>query len=214
MAGGRRFVITPLTDATVPSVAALLAEAFQDDPAYSFLIPDPTRRYQGLHDFFVGNLRTHLPYRCTQVLRVEGTAQPLATVTLRPPGGVPVSLWTMLHRGLLPFTLRHGIDAARRLLRLKDVYDALEVTTAGGRPHYYVHMMAVGPDQQGTGLGTTLLKDVLGRCPGNGCHPTVLTTHEPRNVTFYTRAGFELVEKRQLRLRPDSQPYDVWCMRR
>ena len=41
--------------------------------------------------------------------------------------------------------------------------------------------------------------------------PTVLTTHKERNVTFYARAGFAVVDERELRLR-QAVPYRVWGM--
>jgi hypothetical protein len=39
----------------------------------------------------------------------------------------------------------------------------------------------------------------------------VLTTHKERNVTFYARAGFAVVDERELRL-PQAAPYRVWGM--
>jgi N-acetylglutamate synthase-like GNAT family acetyltransferase len=75
-------------------------------------------------------------------------------------------------------------------------------------------MMAVAPDRQGRGHGAALLERVLARetaaAPGV---PTVLTTHLPRNLAFYERAGFEVVDERRLQP-PDSDEYTVWSMRR
>jgi len=202
-----------LCAAHVEPTAAMLASAFEVDPAYRYLFPDPARRPRGLADFFARNLRTHLPYRCTRAL-LDAKQQTFATVTLRPPGGIHVSALTMLRRGLLPFAFAHGREAVARLFWLKRSYDALEARAARDAPHFYVHMMAVVPDQQGRGHGTALLERALARetaaAPGV---PTVLTTHLPRNVIFYRRAGFEVVDERQLQP-PDSDGYTVWSMRR
>lgn len=120
----------------------------------------------------------------------------------------------MLRYGLVPFALRHGRAAVKRLLWLKHTYDALEREAARGEPHLYVHMMAVEPALQGHGLGTRLLESVLTR--GLREHPGtrfVLTTHLAQNVVFYRRAGFEVEDERVLNP-PGGQPYTVWSMTR
>jgi ribosomal protein S18 acetylase RimI-like enzyme len=205
-----------LTEAHVPGVARLLAEALADDPGYAFLFSDPATRPRGLEDLFARNLRAHLPHGCTYVLCGDDERAPRATVTVRPPAGVSISLWTMVRRGLIPFAARHGVSAVRRLLHLKTVYDRIEADLAEGEPHFHVHMMAVAPAQQGRGIGSTVLNRALehsGAMPSASA-PTVLTTNDPRNEVFYRRAGFRTVEVRRLRLAPDQLPYQVWCMRR
>ncbi|HVU04534.1 MAG TPA: GNAT family N-acetyltransferase [Polyangiaceae bacterium] len=203
---------TPVRARDIPALAPMLARAFEVDAAYRYLMPDPSTRLAGLTAFFAGNLRTHLPHACTRVSLDEHG--PSATVTLRPPGGVPISTLTMIRHGLLPFAFAHGPSAVKRLLWLKDTYDALEAEAAGGRPHWYVHMMAVRPDRQGRGLGSRLLERMLretadARTPAQ----TVLTTHLRENIVFYERAGFELTDERTLEP-PGGAPYTVWSMKR
>lgn len=199
----------------VRSTAALLAAAMDDDPAYAFLFPRPAERGRGLADFFARNLRTHLSYRCTSVLTVGRDIA--ATATLRPPGGIPISLMTMLRRGLIPFAAAHGVSAVRRLFRLKSVYDDLEAGIVRGAPHWLVHMMAVSPAKQGRGFGSRLLGHMLAngvaQDAGHACQLTVLTTHKERNVVFYRRAGFEVTHVREAAL-AEGQSHRVWCMQR
>jgi ribosomal protein S18 acetylase RimI-like enzyme len=212
-ATGLDLCVRPLTEENLERAAWLLAHAFEVDEAYRYLFPDSDARTRGLHDFFAGNLRTHLPHRCTYVAQ-DGAGRVLATVTLRPPGGVHISLWTMLHRGLLPFALAHGYRAVQRLFWLKHTYDALEAAAADAAPHAHVHMMAVVPEQQGQGVGSRLLAHVLGvGAAVTARHPTVLTTHLPRNLTFYRLHGFEVVSERPLQP-PGGKPYTVWSMRK
>lgn len=197
----------------VAETATLLARAFEIDPAYRYLFPDPAQRPRGLGDFFARNLRTHLPHRCTYAL-LDAQQRPFATVTIRPPGGIHISTLTMLRRGLLPFAVAHGRAAVRRLFWLKHTYDALEAEAAAHGPHFYVHMMGVAPDQQGRGHGARLLAQILDRTRATtSTVPTVLTTHLPINLEFYRRAGFELSDERTLHP-PDAPPYTVWSMRR
>lgn len=207
--------IRALEAADIAATAALLAKAMDDDPAYRFLFPREQERRAGLEDFFRRNLRTHLPYRCTYVGVVE--ANVVATVTMRPPGGVPISMWTLIRRGLLPFALTHGHRAVQRLLTLKDTYDAIETRVARGELHWFVHMMAVEPSEHGKGLGSRLLRIVLdataGKVPPAAAAPAILTTHSQRNVVFYQRSAFEVDRVEEVSLMGDRS-YSVWCMRR
>jgi GNAT superfamily N-acetyltransferase len=198
-----------LRAAHVDRTADLLARAFEVDEAYRYLFPDAAARTAGLRDFFARNLRTHLPQACTFVA-LDAGGRVLATVTLRPPGGLHISFWTMLRRGLLPFAAAHGWGAVQRLLWLKRTYDALEAEAAANLPHAYVHMMAVAPEHQGQGVGSRLLAQVLG---ASNAAQTVLTTHLPRNLVFYRRHGFEVLSERTLQP-PRSHAYTVWSMRR
>jgi GNAT superfamily N-acetyltransferase len=208
--------ISLLSSADVAHVAGLLGRALCADPAYAHVFPDPADRAARLADLFDGNLRVHLPHRCTHVLRDSGKV--VATVTVRPPAGVPISMGTMLRRGLFPFVGRNGLRATRRLLHLKDAYDALEAELAGHGRHWHVHMMAVEPALQGCGHGSRLLSEVLARNDRAGVRgagpglPTILTTHTSANVTFYRRLGFEVTLERHLRLTQREEAYPVWGM--
>ena len=202
-----------LASTDVAPTANLLADAFDDDPAYVYLFPDGRNRPAGLRDLFRRNLSVHLPFACTFIAR-DGN-RPVATVTLRPPEGIRISPITMLRNGLVPFAVAHGARAVRRLFALKHAYDALERQAAGGRPHWHVHMMVVDRALQGRGLGSQLLVSVLEHAIGARAgerHPIVLTTHKPRNVTFYRRAGFEVVDERQIT--QGRNRYAVWSMSR
>jgi hypothetical protein len=65
-------VVRLLEAEDIPTTAALLAAAFDEDPAYGFLFPDRHGRRAGLEDFFTRNLHTHLPFRCAHVGVAEG----------------------------------------------------------------------------------------------------------------------------------------------
>jgi GNAT superfamily N-acetyltransferase len=186
----------------------------EDDPAYAYLMPDRATRRRGLRDYFARSLRTHLVHHCTYLAMDGGVAS--GTVTVRPPGGIHISTLTMIRRGLLPFALAHGMAAVRRLFALKDAYDRLEARLSAGGPHWWVHMMAVDPSKQGRGIGTAFLAGVLATTAdarGSARLPVLLTTHNERNVQFYRRAGFEVIDVQELALE-EAAPYRVWGMRR
>ncbi len=216
MLDGHSLHVRALEAADIPATATMLAAALDDDPAYRFLFPRADERADGLKDFFAGNLRTHLPYRCTRVALDDG--QLVGTVTLRPPEGFSISLWTMLREGLIPFGVAHGTSAVQRLFALKKTYDALETRLSRGERHWHVHMMAVDPQRQGRGIGAGLLQEVLAQTADAAATaeerpPAVLTTHKERNVVFYERAGFEVDEVQAVSM-PRTAPYRVWSMRR
>jgi GNAT superfamily N-acetyltransferase len=191
-------------------VARLLAQAFDVDAGYRYLFPG-SERIDGLTELFVANLGIHQPYGCTFV--ASRAQQPVASVTVRPPGGIRVTPSAMLRHGLLGFAWTWGPSAVRRLLWLKRTYDALEHHIAQGVPHWHVHMMGVSPELQGQGVGGQLLREVLRRTSETAPHPTVLTTHLEQNVVFYQRAGFVVTADERLEP-PGSEPYRVWSMRR
>lgn len=201
--------VVALTRHHVEATAAMLARTFDGDAAYRYLFADGAVRTRGLRDFFAGNLRMHLPHGCTYVAE-ERHGTPLATVTLRPPGGIAISLWTMVQSGLLGFALTHGRGAIQRMMWLKQHYQQLETRAAADAAHGYLHMMAVSDAHQGRGLGSWLLTQVLS---SHARTQVVLTTHLERNVTFYRRHGFEVVAEQTLEP-PASRPYTVWSMRR
>jgi ribosomal protein S18 acetylase RimI-like enzyme len=205
----------PIARSDLDATARMLAAAFDDDPAYAYLFPDPATRASGLGDFFRRNLATHLPYACTFVAR-EGE-RVVATVTVRPPEGVKISALTMIRQGFVPYAIDHGLAAVRRLLAVKRAYDGLEAEIAKHRPHWHVHMMAVDPQRQGGGIGSKLLEAVIEHAiaprPDEG-HLIVLSTHKERNVTFYRRAGFDVVDERDLVLEAGARAYRVWSMTR
>lgn len=210
----RSIAFSPLRSGQIPATATLLADALDRDPAYRFLLPSETSRRAGLRELFARNLETHLPHRCSYVL--TDAEDVVATVTVRPPGGVPTSALTMIRRGLIPFAVRHDYSAVQRLLALKRTYDALEHDLGRGAPHLHVHMMAVKSGLQGQGLGSLLLDQALGAArpePSAPEVPIVLTTHTAHNVRFYEKRGFAVVSEQDVRP-GGGEAYPVWGMSR
>ncbi len=83
-----------------------------------------------------------------------------------------------------------GRDAAKRLA----LYDA--ATTAAfpdNEEYWYLGILAVDPDHQGTGLGSAILKDGMARAHAEGL-PAYLETTNPDNVPYYRYHGWDLVQ--------------------
>ena len=89
---------------------------------------------------------------------------------------------------------------------------ALGLAADGARPtepHWYLSVLGTDPDQQGKGAGSALLGEVLARCDA-AATVAFLETETPRNVAFYQRRGFVVVNEADL---PGGGPH-LWFMRR
>ena len=75
-------------------------------------------------------------------------------------------------------------------------------------PHWYLAILSVSPESQGRGLGGALIRPGLERADAEGV-AAYLETQRERNVGFYERFGFKLVEKITI----DGE-LPVWLMHR
>lgn len=160
--------------------ARSLASAFADDPLMRWMThdrPDPERRFL---PFYVAILRQHLR-----------RADPRVYVPADRSGAAiwaGVREWRMSTGDalrVLPASLRtFGIpNRALRVVRAIERVHPRE-------PHLYLEILGVRRDRQGTGLGSALLSDMLGRCDREAI-PTYLEVSNPRNIPFYARHGYE-----------------------
>jgi GNAT superfamily N-acetyltransferase len=64
-------------------------------------------------------------------------------------------------------------------------------------PHWYLAVLGVRPDRQGSGAGAAVLQAGLAPADAEGmpCH---LESSHPRNVTLYERHGFEITREHWL----------------
>ena len=61
-------------------------------------------------------------------------------------------------------------------------------------PHWYLASLGTAVDQQGKGMGGALMRPVLEHCDAEGI-PCYLESSKERNLPFYRRHGFEVVEE-------------------
>lgn len=174
--------LRPARASDVPRLAGALAEAFHDDPVWSWLIPAERRRLAALHRFFAIELRTvGLPHgRVWTTDGLDGAA--IST----PPGK-----WRM------PWatTLRHTPGFARvfatRLPHATGLIGILE-RRHHRDPHHYFPYIGVAPAGQGRGLGTALMRPTLDACDRDGLAAYLEASCE-RNMRLYERLGFRVV---------------------
>lgn len=167
--------------ADAAEVARVLAAGFTDDPIFTWVFDDPGRR-EKLEAMF-------------GFMAPEG-AIPLGA-TFHLPGAV--ACWTPPDSPAWPkerfkrfvAVLVH-VASSDELTRLTMLENAVETVRPRGSS-WRLASIAVLPDHQGQGLGSTLVEAGLDLVDSEG-YPAHLESTNPRNVPLYERFGFEVTE--------------------
>jgi GNAT superfamily N-acetyltransferase len=189
-------VAAPATGAAAPRrltrgdrepAAQALARAFWDDPLTNYWWPGDNHR------------RTMLPILMRGGIQLAGPHEECFTAEESPVGG---ALFLPPGRSKLPMTSVFRVMAPNiwrwrpaELFRFISTLDEFEKKHDAQleAPHWYLMLLGVDPPRQGQGLGGTLMSDVLKRADIAG-QDVYLETQKARNVPFYRKHGFEVVE--------------------
>jgi ribosomal protein S18 acetylase RimI-like enzyme len=181
----------------------VLARAFQDDPAWKYLIPDASRRLRLLPSFFNIVVRYSLLYgEVYTTSSLEGVACWL------PPGNTSPRFSRLVRLGFrhasLGFEL--GWTGFRRYASMENYDSTVHQQSVPGK-HWYLWALGVDPRHQGQGIGGTLMQPVLAGAEKDGL-PCYLETSNEKNVAFYSKRGFTVVNEGIV---PGSDLH-VWAM--
>lgn len=177
------------------ATAALLAQAFIDDPAMAFLFRDSVRRPAALARFFTMIGRADaVTDHWSLALCPAGTA--VAAAMWRPPGQWQTPLPTML--GLLPRLLATFGTALPRALALQGQLEAHHPH----EPHWYLQFAGCVPAQQGRGYGGAAIRAQLARCDADRL-PAALETATPANLGLYQALGFVVTDHYRIARGPE-----------
>jgi GNAT superfamily N-acetyltransferase len=172
------------TRADRAAVAEVLGAAFQVEPVYQWLFPDPAVRRRRLGPL-LWTMVTQL-HRDLGVVHVAVDGHAIVGVAVwDAPGTTEPDLRRILRA--LPGMLRATGRRLPRLARLGAPLDAARPAT----PHWYLSHLGVAPDRQGRGVGTALMAAMP---PLHDGAPAYLEC-KPDNVAFYQRFGFTLYGK-------------------
>jgi ribosomal protein S18 acetylase RimI-like enzyme len=178
--------------------SAVLARAFHDDPAWTWVLPDPRRRAALLPWLFRTGFETMAADLWTTPGRVLGVARWL------PPGRPELRVGTTMRVFLAtPLRLR---EATSRYLAYGRAVEDVRTRAAGG-PHWYLAGIGVDPPEQRRGVGAALLEPGMAAAARENL-PCVLLTNAERNLSFYARHGFEVVLESDT---PHGPPH-AWAM--
>ncbi len=179
--------VRPATAADRPAIAALLARAFADDPAFAYIFPAAAGRPRRLQAFF--DLITAIagdPAWTDVACDPQGL--PVAAAIWRPPGAWQTSTRVMIRRLWTLFTTFGS--ALPRALALQNVLDSHHAA----RPHWYLQFAGCAPELQGRGYGGAAIRARLARCDAGHAN-AALETATAANVPLYTALGFAVTEE-------------------
>jgi GNAT superfamily N-acetyltransferase len=195
--------VLPLRETQIEQGGFVLARAFYDDPFMTYILPDDDQRFRELPWFLAVGTRAALAVgRVDTNERVAGCA-----VWLRP-GATNLDPAQFAAAGFADGPRRLGESALQRFGANMEHLGARHHHFAP-EPHWYLMILGVDPPHQGRGVGGELIAPVLAEADRDGL-PAYLETQKARNVPFYRRHGFEVVEETDA---PRGGPH-WWLMKR
>ncbi|HEV3048400.1 MAG TPA: GNAT family N-acetyltransferase [Solirubrobacteraceae bacterium] len=169
----------------VPALAAMLARAFFDDPVASWAWRPDGLRPKALERFQAIRLRQLLGGE-----EVWASADLRSAALWAPPGARRTSLREVA--ALAPCFSRPRLLARMPLVAIG--WEGLERHHPRKPPHYYLAVLGTDPEAQGRGLGSAVLRPVLEQCDSDQV-AAYLESSKERNIDFYVRHGFRVVEE-------------------
>jgi ribosomal protein S18 acetylase RimI-like enzyme len=176
----------------------VLARAFSDDPAWTWLFPDAERRRRILPWLF----RIGFDVTAADVWATAGEVRGAARWL--PPGRPPMRVGPTL-RALVTTPFRLG-SATGPFLAYGRAVESMRAEVMPGS-HWYLAGIGVDPAVQRQGIGAALLQPGLRAAAEEGL-PAVLLTNTAANLSFYERHGFEVVREGET---PENGPH-AWAM--
>jgi GNAT superfamily N-acetyltransferase len=184
----------------VSRLAGVLADAFINDPVYTWLLPRGLRLKPRLRAVFAAEMEQYAVPNGGTVWTTSGYD---GAVIALPPGA-----WQMPKsfngREALMWVRAFG----RRLSLAMRVQRAMEERHLR-EPHFYVRIIGVRTALQGQGVGSALMRPTLQSADSAGL-PTYIEASTERSAALYERLGFVHIDVLEL---PEGGP-PVWLMRR
>jgi ribosomal protein S18 acetylase RimI-like enzyme len=196
-------IVIPLASSQIKHGATILARAFFDDPFFTFVFPDTTKRARALPWLFEKTIRYGQRYgKIYTTPALDGIAMWLG------PQHTSLTLMGTLQTGLYLLPLKVSWREFERSMSLADRLNQLHKKFVTG-PHWYLYGLGVEPSRQGQGSGRALLQPVLAQADREAlvCY---LDTNNEKNIKFYERIGFAVVNHEQT---SPTGP-DIWSMLR
>ncbi len=176
----------------------ILSRAFDADPAINYLLRQDAHRARAFELAFGAFFRhMTMPFGETWI---DDGARGAALWT--PPGRWDVRLGASILM-TPPLVRAVGLTRIARVVRAGSSVHKLHPRA----PHYYLFAIGVDPREQGKGVGSALLREVLTRCDAEkAC--AYLEASTPNNARLYARHGFKVTAEH--RMAPDAPP--MWLM--
>lgn len=180
-------LITALDQSLFESAASTIALAFNDDPMFKYIEPDAQQRGDLLAKLLSATLSAHLRFGVVDTIHAgAGVALWL------PPDKTEFTFFQMMQSGMLNLPFQLGLSRFGRVMHGHETTEAIH-KTAAPNAHWYLAILAVNPNHQGGGIGSSLLKHGLQRADTDNM-PVYLETFNERSLSFYSRYGFEVFD--------------------
>lgn len=179
--------VIPMEPGQLSRCAAVLAEAFQEDPLEVYALPDSEARCRAAPSQFAAALRLGL--LCNGAFTTGG--QPRGAAVWLGPGETEIDPGRARASGLAGLPALLGPVASERLGRVWDRFYEVRRSLAGER-YRYLLVIGVSPAWQGCGIGSALVRSGLEQADKEWVSCFVETAR-PANRPFYERQGFRLV---------------------
>jgi GNAT superfamily N-acetyltransferase len=177
------------TEADIDACAAVLTSAFDDDPGTVLVEPDDSRRRDVFRPFFRTFIAASIADGADIVVpadEVNGVASWFG------PDAHGPSDESMAAHGLLDALAGLGEEATARFGAMTAALEAHHARLMT-EPHLRLEFYGVDPDAQGRGIGVALAEHGHRRADELGL-PCYLETFTQKNVRFYERRGYRLIE--------------------
>ncbi|MBC9712602.1 GNAT family N-acetyltransferase [Streptomyces sp. TRM66268-LWL] len=181
--------IVRATRADVYALADVLADAYEDDPIWEWLVP--RERVPRLRRFF----RDVLAMQADRGRLWTDIDRTVAAVWC-PPGEWKVGVGDIVRN--IPVLVRTG---RTRLPLLLGMLQHMESKHPVEPEHWYLEFIGTHSSARGTGRGALVLSALLEQADASG-QPAYLESSNERNLTFYKRHGFALREEMTYRSSP------------
>lgn len=199
--------IDKLKESEYEEVATILVDAFESNLAYASIFVNKDRLRDGLFWLFKTNLYLiNKRQSVTKIVRKKNSREIIGVFSLLPPNGVKSELRDYFKIGLPRFIMNFGFSALRTMLKMDSLNKQLLTNAIGTNEYYYLSMVAVKANYQGSGIGSYMIDDCLQqlRSINRICHIIGLTTQLPENVIFYTRLGFQKLDEGEIHQKKGS----------
>lgn len=212
-------VVQILGPSHIRECARVMALAFLNSPVYLYLFQDianAEERIQALQWLFERNIAAvleHTPNALRGILssQEDSSDNVICCFMWVPSPLPPVTLWSLIKAGFWQLPFRFGWQTTERLVRIlktidedhQDQHHASQTesnvdTSSATAEFVSLERMVVLPEYQGKGYGSKALRELIESIDNQDTKPPVrLSTQEERNVHFYQRLGFEVIDQRE-----------------
>ncbi|MGC0363310.1 ribosomal protein S18 acetylase RimI-like enzyme [Rhodococcus sp. 27YEA15] len=181
-------LVRPAARSDIAPLSAVLADAFDDDPVMTWMLPDPSTRIARLKRLFAAETRYH---------HLAGGGAEVAAAEDGTIGGAalwdPPGRWQQSRASALISLPAMARAFGRNLVRAGQTQSMMEDAHPRTR-HWYLGTIGTSSTARGGGYGAALLNSRLDRCDHERID-AYLESSKESNISYYNRFGFDVTRE-------------------